>query len=74
MIMRKKSTQLTMGNMVSYFSRCFLLLVCCLPAGEIFAQNIFSGEPVQWVGQPNGYSTSTLTIRITELQLTEEFQ
>ena len=57
MIMRKKSTQLTIGNMVSYISRCFLLMVCCLPAGEIFAQNIFSGEPVQWVGRPNSYLT-----------------
>jgi hypothetical protein len=24
----------------------------------IQAQNVFSGEPVQWVGRPNGYSTT----------------
>lgn len=25
---------------------------------QSFAQNVFNGEPVQWVGRPNGYSTT----------------
>ena len=25
---------------------------------SVQAQNVFSGEPVQWVGRPNGYSTT----------------
>ncbi|MBL0052702.1 MAG: hypothetical protein IPP29_14905 [Bacteroidetes bacterium] len=31
--------------------------VCIMPAPAT-AQNVFSGEPVQWVGRPNGYSTT----------------
>ena len=41
----------------------------------LFAQNVFSGEPVQWVGRPNGYNTNpynsdyrTLTYRRVSTQ------
>ena len=35
-----------------------LLALFVLTAGQsLIAQNIFGGEPVQWVGRPNGYST-----------------
>jgi hypothetical protein len=34
---------------------CFLSL---LLQTNVQAQNVFSGEPVQWVGRPNGYSTT----------------
>ncbi|MCX6324918.1 MAG: hypothetical protein NTZ41_11995, partial [Sphingobacteriales bacterium] len=35
-----------------------LLLLSCFTFGQTIAQNVFSGEPVQWVGQPNGYNTN----------------
>jgi hypothetical protein len=47
-------------NLKKYFSReIFLMgLLFLLPINKNFAQNIFSGEPVQVVGQMNGYSTA----------------
>jgi flagellar hook assembly protein FlgD len=35
-----------------------VILLSCITIGQAIAQNVFSGEPVQWVGQPNGYNTN----------------
>jgi hypothetical protein len=35
----------------------FLYLFIVMISIDAAAQNIFSGEPVQWVGKPNGYAT-----------------
>jgi hypothetical protein len=47
-------------NLKKYFSReIFLMgLLFLLPINKNFAQNIFSGEPVQVVGTFNGFSTT----------------
>jgi hypothetical protein len=44
-----------MKNLLLLFGVCTIAL---LAQTNIQAQNVFSGEPVQWVGRPNGYSTT----------------
>ena len=43
--------------LLNAFLGCFFVMAA-LFSSEAVAQNVFSGEPVQWVGRPNGYSTT----------------
>ena len=43
--------------LLNVFLGCFYVMVVLFSV-ETTAQNVFSGEPVQWVGRPNGYSTT----------------
>ncbi len=43
--------------LLNAFLGCFYLVVALFSV-ETSAQNIFSGEPIQWAGRPNGYSTT----------------
>ena len=43
--------------LLKVFLGCFYVLIG-FSSFESLAQNIFNGEPVQWVGRPNGYSTT----------------
>ncbi|MES2847559.1 MAG: hypothetical protein V4685_00775, partial [Bacteroidota bacterium] len=44
-----------MKNLLLLFGVCTIAL---LSQTNVQAQNVFSGEPVQWAGRPNGYSTT----------------
>ncbi|RYZ53549.1 MAG: hypothetical protein EOP49_07115, partial [Sphingobacteriales bacterium] len=46
-----------MNQTLRFWPRLFLLATLCAPFVPN-AQNIFSGEPVQWVGTPNGFGTT----------------
>lgn len=43
------------GPAIRYFLLLALLVIAACQ--DLLAQNVFSGEPVQWVGRPNGYNT-----------------
>ena len=44
--------------MIKFLQKCIVFTFILMQSLQSNAQNIFNGEPVQWVGRPNGYSTN----------------